>query len=160
MQFGRLLQTVEAAAAFLAWPAHRESASRLLEHTRANPGSGEQAAAVARVRCITDDRIADFALAALLDAAKMEQLALRFFTSTEANIRTALGLSGTPRPFSPLDLTGVFGVMPKEYLGASLGIESSVGTDRIAIRTSRGMVVLQHRGAVLEEISKEAGWKT
>jgi hypothetical protein len=144
-QYGRLLCAVEAAAASLAW-VDREPANRLLEHARAGSASEERAQAFPKVRRIADDRldsgIADLAVAALLDAVKMEQLALRYFASTEANIRNALGLSGISRPLSTDDLTAVFGMTPSDYLGVLLGIESSVDAGYIVLRGPRGVFVL------------------
>jgi hypothetical protein len=151
-QYGSLLRAIELAAGGLARPAQREPAQReparaLLEHAGADPGSAEQIPALARLRRVLESgvsgRTPDLVLGALLAAARMEQLALRFFASTEPNIRAALGLSGASRPLSSEDLSAVFGPSPRQHLAASVGIESSVQADRIEFRVPGGVVAFQ-----------------
>jgi hypothetical protein len=144
-QYERLLRTIEEAGESLRWT-DREPADLLLEHARTELGGEEQEATLPKVRRIVnehlDDRVADLAIAALLNAARMEQLALRFFASTEASIKAALGLSRTSRSLSSKDLASVFGVTPRQYLGGLLGIDGAVDTDRIVLRAPRGVFVL------------------
>jgi len=145
-QYGRLLRMLEAAAGLLAWPGDRQSANRLLEHALAGLAGEEQAEILPNVKRIADHRldgqVATLTVAALIDASRMEQLALRFFASTEANIKSALGLPGTSRPLSSQDLAAVFGMTPGRYLADLLAIESSVDMDRVVLRSARGVFVL------------------
>jgi hypothetical protein len=53
---------------------------------------------------------------AMVAAARMEELALRFFAATETGIRAALGLGGSPRALSDEDMASVFGPSARLYL--------------------------------------------
>jgi len=144
-QYERLLRAVETGASFLEWT-DRAPANRLLQHARAGIAGEDSAETLEKVRWIAgdglDERLMDFAVCALLNAVRMEQLALRFFASTETNIKAALGLTGAPKALSTQDLTAVFGMTPRQYLGALLGVGSSVDAGHIVLRASRGVFVL------------------
>lgn len=136
-RFHRLLQAIGEAAGSLAGPGGRRCARDLLDH------AGRQSAASPPVTSpelepLLDGRVPDFVLAALLDAARMEQLALRFFASTEPNLRAALGTAEAARTLSSRDLAAVFGVLPREHIGAAIGAASSVDAQSISFRAAGG----------------------
>jgi hypothetical protein len=136
--YDALIAVVEHGRAVLTPSGADAAGAELLAHARrsAPPDRAEVSRVIQLAERPADDPWTTEIAEAIVDSARLEQLALAFYSSIEATIGRALGRSAPSTPLTSEQLARVFGTSPARYLGHLIEIDVAI-SDRQTVYSRR-----------------------
>lgn len=132
--YDALIAMVERGRAALTPSGTHAAGVELLAHARrgAPPDRAEVSRVIQLAGRPADDPWTTEIAEAIVDAARLEQLALAFYSSIEVTIGRALGRSAPSSPLVSEQLARVFGTSPARYLGHLIEIDVAISDGQTA----------------------------